>query len=264
MVFKSKKWTKKARAASASRKRKAPSSIGSIYTNSRKSSIASMVQSVVNKNLETKTTVFSSPDGVEIFHNNFITLDSTLLATEQGVQSNESGSWSRIGDQLMLKGVSIKMMLEANERYTDITFRILVVKCAKGDTPTRATLFNGISGNKMIDTINRERYTVLAQKWVKLKNDGQSLLTGPSDPGAGNNTNTQLVSSRHTRIVKMWIPGNRFVRSTKIVYQNGTSQPKFFDYHCLVYAYSNYSTLQDVYYVARLNDYVKQIYFKDG
>lgn len=38
-------------------------------------------------------------------------------------------------------------------------YRILVVKCAKGDTPTSSTIWTGTSGNKMIDTINSERYT---------------------------------------------------------------------------------------------------------
>jgi len=226
-------------------------------------SIKKIVQAAINKNLETKTTVYSSPDGVQIFHNNFITMDSTVLATEQGVMSNDSGSWSRVGDEIMLKGVSLKFMLEVNERFTDVTFRILVVRCAKGDVPTRATLFNGLSGNKMIDTLNRERYTVIAQKYWSRKGD-LTMISGPGLPGEGNNTNSQIASSRATKIIKMWIPGAKFGRGGKIQYENGSTQVKFFDYHVLCYAYSNYSTLQDEFYVGRVNDYVKQIYFKDG
>jgi len=226
-------------------------------------SIKKIVQAAINKNLETKTTVYSSPDGVQIFHNNFITMDGTVLATEQGVMSNDSGSWSRVGDEIMLKGVSLKFMLEVNERFTDVTFRILVVRCARDDVPTRATLFNGLSGNKMIDTLNRERYTVIAQKYWSRKGD-LSMITGASLPGEGNNTNGQIASSRATKIIKMWIPGAKFGRGGKIQYENGSTKVKFFDYHVLCYAYSNYSTLQDEFYVGRVNDYVKQLYFKDG
>lgn len=227
--------------------------------------IKKIVNQVLNRNLETKRSNFSSTDGVQIFHNNFITPDGSLLYTTQGTadpMNNDAGG--RIGDEIMLKGISLKFMLEVNERYTDVTFRILVVKCAKGDQPTRATLFTGLSGNKMLDTINKERYTVLAQKWVHVKNGGVGMLSPEGAAGEGNNTNSQLVNSRPTRIVKMWVPGSKIVRSGKVIYENGSVQPKFFDYQVLVYAYSNYSTLQDVYYVGRLNDYVKQIFYKDG
>ena len=61
------------------------------------------------------------------------------------------------------------MMVELNERYSDVTFRLVFVKCAKGDVPTRDSLFTGSSGNKMLDYINKERYTVLAQKFFKIK-----------------------------------------------------------------------------------------------
>ena len=47
----------------------------------------------------------------------------------------------RIGDEINLSGVSIKTMLESNERYSDVTFRVLVVRAAKGDVPNRANLW---------------------------------------------------------------------------------------------------------------------------
>jgi len=231
-------------------------------------SVQRIVNAAINKNLETKTSNFSSTDGTEIFHNNFITLDSAPLTTGNGITDASTGQNNRIGDKISLRGLSMKFMLELNERYSDVTFRCMFVKCAKGDVPTRATLFNGLSGNKMIDTINSERYTVLAQKWVKLKapntgSDGvpQNFLDPPGSYGAV--TDVPWLS-RATKIVKMWIPGKKIVRSGILQYENQAAQCKFFDYHMLVYAYSNYSTSQDLVRVGRLNDYVRQIYFKDG
>lgn len=129
----------------------------------------------------------------------------------------------------------------------------------------------------MIDTLNTERYTIVARKTLQIKSAGvgastntgtttavSTLLPVPADnAGIYYGTNNNYVS-RATKIVKMWIPGSKFSKTGKIKYENGTDQPKFFDYHALVYAYSNYSTNQDQWNVGRLNDYVKTLYFKDA
>lgn len=222
--------------------------------------------------METKSVVSSSPDGTEITHNNFVVLDNTLLRTQQGVRDGNSGLNipSRIGDEILLNGVKLSLMVELNERYTDVTFRMLVVKSAKGDTPTRDTLFNGNSGNKMIDSLNTERYTIIFGKTFKVTSRNATYtyndsLVPPAPAGTG--TVQSGYYSRATRIVKVWIPGNKFVKSRKIVYEHSdanTFQTKFFDYHCVLYAYSNYSTNQDLWNVGRVNDFTKQIYFKDA
>lgn len=136
----------------------------------KKRKFTSLINAVVNRHLETKTAVTTSADGLEIFHNNFVSLDSDIMQTTQGTSDPvTTNTLCRIGDKIHVKGVSMKLMLELNERYSDVTFRILVIKFAKGDTPTRTTLFNGISGNKMLDTLNTERYTIIAQKYIQMK-----------------------------------------------------------------------------------------------
>ena len=132
-------------------------------------SVQKQVQQVLDKNIETKRSVHSTTDGNEIVHNTFITLETQVLATSQGVTDpTTTSTFNRIGDEINLKGVSFKIMLELNERYSDVTFRLLLVRAARGDVPTRATLFNGLSTNKMLDTFNSERYTILYSKYVKL------------------------------------------------------------------------------------------------
>lgn len=74
----------------------------------------------------------------------------------------------------------------------------------------------------------------------------------------------EAVVYRATKIVKLWVPGTKFGRKGKIVYENQSSQVKFFDCQLVVYAYSNYSTSQDIFFVGRVNDCVKQMFFKDG
>jgi hypothetical protein len=177
---------------------------------------------------------------------------------------------SRIGDKILLSGVSIKAMFELNERYSDVTIRILVIRSAKGDTPTFNTLWNGASRNKMIDTIDIERYSVMAGKTFKITAPNRGILpAGTQAIGSGWAVGGESLS-RATKIVKIWIPGAKFSKSRVIQYENGSTQVKFFDYHLLYYAYSNYDTSEvgglppTSYNIARVNDEVIKMYYKDA
>jgi len=233
-------------------------------TSSKK--IASICRSIVNKNIETKHSVFSTSDGTEISHNNFINITSDMLKTTQGTGDNSvSNTLNRVGDSINIRGLSMKMMIELNERYSDVTFRLIVVKSAKGDTPTRGTLFYGQSSNKMLDKINNERFTVIAQKYCKITAPNQSTVGAMPLGGSGTNyaNDGDLRISRASKLLKIWIPANKIKRG-QMTYESGSDQPKFFDYHVLLYAYSNYSTLQDTWNVGRLNDYIQELYYKDA
>lgn len=222
----------------------------------------------INRTIETKQANIVFQDGAEIQHNDYIVINGNLLATTQGTGDPMVGDVNnRIGDEITLRGLSIRGMLELNERYSDVTCRIMVVKSAKGDSPTYSTLFQGITQNKMLDRFNTERYTILASKIVKLKapNVGTWATVGVSGTAGAHDANVSL--SRTTKIFKMWIPGSKFSRNSIIKYENGTAQPKFFDYTLLCFAYANYSTTSTpplVFFVARVNDCVCTMYYKDA
>lgn len=229
-----------------------------------KRQIARALVAYQNKNVEVKKAVSTSADGAEIYHNNFITLDSGILVTSQGTSDPQTNNSScRVGDELKLRGVSLKMMLELNERYSDCTFKLIVVKCARGDTPTRANLYNGISGNKMIDTFNTERFTILLVRNIQIRAPNYATTGGTSIAGYAASGDASQVQSRATKILNLWLPYKLFSKTGIIKYENNSSQTKFYDYHVLLYAYTNYSTPQDIYYVGRCNDYVKTMYFTD-
>ena len=129
----------------------------------------------------------------------------------------------RIGDEVNLEGISIKLMIEMNERYSDCTFRLILVKSAKGDVPTRDTLFRGNSGNKMLDNFNNERYTIMMSKYYKLTarsvgtiGAAQGTLVIPA--GFNTATDANLVLSRATKIIRVYLPGRLFGAGGKIVY----------------------------------------------
>lgn len=224
------------------------------------------------KNLELKKSVFTSSDGIQISHNSFVIVDNNPFSTGQGVKNPDNSIFdNRIGDKINLKGMKMTFMFELNERYSDVTFRILVVKCAKGDTPSTSTLFNNISGNKMIDTLNTDRYTIVHQQFFKMRSPNIAS-NGVASGGLLTNAGTfdmlngqQTIMSRATKIIKIWLPAKRITKSGILQYENGTAQLKFFDYKVLVYAYSNYSTSETLgFNVGRVNDYVNQIYYTDA
>lgn len=227
-----------------------------------------------NRMIETKMSNKSFSDGQEIYHNNMITLSNTLLQTSQGTgdPANHAAA-NRIGDKINLRGVKIKMMVELNERYSDVSFRLMVVRAARGDTVDRSTLFTGLSGNKMIDTLNSERFTFLHLKNFKIRAPNASTWgTETTTLGVPNGSGVNFMNessgdhklSRATKIVSAWIPGKAFSKSGIISYENATVNPKFFDYHVVLFAYSNYSTDQDLWYVGRVNAYLQTMYFKDA
>ena len=106
----------------------------------------------------------------------------------------------------------------------------------------------------MLDTIDEERCTVEAQKCTKIKaanvgsaKDVDALETAGQSGAHQRGLNDSL--SRATRIIKIWVPGMKFSRNRTTQYENNTPPVKFYDYHLLAYADSNYGTLQDLWNV---------------
>lgn len=235
------------------------------------STLQAAIRRTLFKNAETKQSQVSSTDYRQIGHNSFITIDNEVLKTEQGVQDPSSNSfYGRIGDEITLLKAKFCMMLELNERYSDVSYRILVVKSSRGDVPTSATLFNGLSANKMLDTINYERYSILYQKWGKITSPNiasNGTASGGALTGAGTydmlNPQTTLLS-RATKIIKFSIDGKKFYKNGIVRYDNGGDDGKFYDFSVLVYAYSNYSTSALLgFNVLAVNDYYHLLEYKD-
>lgn len=237
--------------------------------------IQAAVRRALYKNVETKQAQSSlSSDYTQIGHNSFQNIDNMVLYTSQGIGSPLANSSAcRIGDKITLLSVQFAMMLELNERYSDVSYRILLVRSSRGDTPTTTTLFTGLSGNKMLDTINYDRYTVLYQKWGKIKAAPQSAgrqafedtSTTALATGIYAATPNVWTGSRATRIVKFSISGKKFAKDGIIHYNDASGDQKFFDYNLLVYAYSNYNTSSALgYNVLAVNDYYHLLKFKDA
>lgn len=170
------------------------------------------------------------------------------------------GTGNRIGDSIAVKGLTIKAFFENALGRARVYYRLMLIKCAKTDVPTRAVLFKNDSNNKMMDVINTERFTVVAQRTFTINTSNAA----PATVGATGVPATATPAGLGTKLVTMWIPGRKFGRSGVLQYESESSQLKFFDYCLAVVAYDWYGTPQDVNNVGRINEIFTKVYFKDA
>jgi len=225
--------------------------------------------SAISRSIETKEGQYTSASNIALPHNNI-----TLVTKSGGAALNpfertngpgdpmDQNTFQTLGDQIHVKGMMIKGFFEGALQRSKVYFRVMLVKYARGDAPTRATLFKNDSDNKMLDVINTEKYTVVWQKifTVSPPNPPPNTVsvTGVAEPGV-------LAGVTGNRIIKAWIPGAKFGRGGNIQYENGSgANLKFFDYRFYVLAYDWYGTPQDANNVGRINSMFSKIYFKDA
>ena len=141
----------------------------------------SLRMNIMTSTIETKSGVTTLPDGVELGHNNLVGFSNTILRTINGTLDMADGSGNRIGDKILLISMQVKGMLELNERYSDVSVKVLVIKAAKGDVPTNSNLWQGASTNKLLDSFNSERFTILKSKFIKLRAPNMPIVAAAVD-----------------------------------------------------------------------------------
>ena len=64
-------------------------------------------------------------------HNNhyYRRVSSHFMRTGAGIDDQKNSQGQRIGDKITLCGVSFKMMLEIDERFTDVRVRMMRIRC---------------------------------------------------------------------------------------------------------------------------------------
>ena len=133
---------------------------------------------------------------------------------------------------------------------------------------TLLKIFKGDAGNKMIDQVNTERFTIVAQTTftINATNYQASISTAVTGvPYSASTVAGDSPSGIATKTFKMWIPGYKFGRGGNIIFENGSStQVKFYDYRLCIVAYDWYGTSQDINNVGKINELYTKVYFKDA
>lgn len=204
-------------------------------------------------------------DRIMFTHNQLFILNIEPFRLAQGAGDSMGAGLqaNRIGDKISIKGLMIKGQVETAQYRPKVYFRIALVRCAKGDVPDRTTFFKNNCDNKMLDQVNTERYSIIAQRVMNITVQGQN-------PTSWNNVsvNGEPVDSYKggigTRNFTMWIPGYKIVRGGNMQFENNAFQPKFFDYKLVCLAYDHVATAQDVNQVLQCNCIYTKCYFKDA
>lgn len=219
--------------------------------------------------IETKEGCIQTDNNVPLYHNNVRIVQNSagaefnMLFTQQGTGDPQGPNDARrIGDKVTIKGIMLKAFFENALNRSKVWYRLMVIKKAKGDTIDRTTLFKQDTDNKMLDQVNTERFTIVAQREFSISAtpsmaSSAALITG--EPVASG-----YVGGQGSKIIKMWIPGRKFGKGGNVIYEDASSQPKFFDYRICLVSYDWYGTPQDVNAVGRLNELFTKIYFKDA
>lgn len=172
---------------------------------------------------------------------------------------------SRVGDMIKATGLLIRGMFENALERSRVHYRVMLVKCAKGDTLTDATFWQGITGNRMIDQVNTERFTIVAQKIFTI-NTSNGMAANAAGTNGAPYSNTG-VGGQGTKTFKMWIPGRKFGPDGRVHFENNSQgQVKFFDYRVVVLTYDWYGTPMEptANTVGRVNELYTKLYFKDA
>jgi len=91
----------------------------------------------------------------------------TLSSIGQGDDENE-----RTGDEIIGTFMKCKLMLFSKANRPNVTYRIVVYRCPKDETTTNhLNIYEGISANKLLDSVNTDKYSPVFQKFVKITND---------------------------------------------------------------------------------------------
>lgn len=220
------------------------------------------------KLIENKHFTWRTSSMVDVPHNR-----STVLQLQSGGPLNPFRSvngtddpmgtgGSRIGDMIKVTGLLIRGMVQNQFSRPKVFYRIMLVKCAKGDTIDDSTLFSGITTNRLIDQMNTERFTILAETHfsVSTANVAQTGTNAAGEPqGTGG-------GGQGTRLFKMWIPGSKFGPDGRVHFENNSQgQVKFYDYRVVVVTYDwNHSPTVTATNIGAINECYTKLYFKDA
>lgn len=208
--------------------------------------------------------------GVNLAHNNLTVCNDAdgnvfnpFISAQNAGDPMAAGGMNRIGDQISVKGLKFRFFVQGDPQRSKVYIKFYLVRMAKGDTLDRSTFFKNACGNKMIDQINTERFTVIASKRVSLS--ASNAVAANYSTITGVPTSATVAGIPGTGILDLWVPGRRFGRNGRVQYENNsTSQVKFYDYRLCAVAYDWSATPQDVNNVGYINDGFVKIYFKDA
>ena len=234
---------------SSKRKTYRKSRRGKFSRKGRQQSFKARVKRVILKTAETKTITIGNED-TQLYHDvgntaGPSTNQSAILFDPWSYISQGTTYKTRIGDQLMPRGISVKLWMANKQDRPNIIYRIIVVVLARqinGTIPTynNVDLFKatdvGTNNTTIIAEFDRDKVKkVLYDKLVRNEGLAQSSTGSALFPSANFRGR-----ERHC-VKKLWIKAKQ---QRNIVYNSGTNVHQNNFMALYVIPYDSYSTLQ--------------------
>ena len=221
--------------------------------NKKRVPLRKKIQRVVERNIETKLSTLKVEGTLEggsiaLLHNNITLVDGNLIHTTQGVQNPQVNQLTnRVGDIIHVKGIRLQFHLQLDPHQSQCQFKIFVVKSAKGDIPnngTSSTLFVNLTGNNMMDYVNKRRYKIIKQKMVTILQQGFGTVGAvpllEAFSGQVSAIPADLRITPASKIVSLNLRGTSFGRAGKVTYTpEGSNVSVFYDYSVHILAYNS-------------------------
>lgn len=144
-------------------------------------SLVKAIKNIALSQAETKYTIFSQ-ENQQLYHNggtggNYI-INGNMLSTTVG-----NTQITRLGDVVQARGISVKLWLSNKLDRPNVMYRIFVVTAPPDQTGTGtpSALFKADHGNKMIDSINTDKYKVIFHKMIRPFAGDYSLESGATN-----------------------------------------------------------------------------------
>lgn len=221
--------------------------------------LTNLIKSVTLKQCETKTSnmVIS---GQTLFHNATFYKDNlmrTTLGTGDNTGfTNSTMNGSRIGDEIIAKGILFKFYHECAATRPNVVTKIYIFSYRAGVTVNDALFWcgsDGVGGNmlRLIDVPNSERITVLKTFTIQHQPNYANVMTSSSN---GNNSNLNRICGTFRQC---YVP----LKNAKVLYSEQGNVPKWKDIGVAVINCDANGTLQtDL--IGYIN-FTARLYYKD-
>jgi hypothetical protein len=198
--------------------------------------LANKMKTIALKQCETKV-ASDTAENLQLTHNGTY-FKNNFFFTSQGTadpQGLDSAPRSRIGDEIIARGIKFKWWLSNKGDRPNVMYHIYVFYYNTLETPTVSTFWRGTDGvggtmNRMLDNPNPDRVKVLKKLIVNSKSQYLGVQT----------TDNASFDREHSQLRELYISLN----NKKIVYRRDSSGvPKGWDLGFAVVPYDSYGTL---------------------
>lgn len=180
--------------------------------------LVKLIKNVTLKQSETQY-VSTNAENTQLYHNAYTSGSIIFIAQNMCRTVVGDGQSQRHGDSVMPIGIGIRLWLSNKLDRPNVMYRLMIVASPPDQVlqQSPSNFWAGVSGNKMIDYVNTDKYTILYHKIINPGANDYSLESGA--------TNKEKSLYR-----KIWIS---LKRKGEISYSTDSGEVPKYQKHCI-------------------------------